>query len=187
MLYIEISSLRFLEIGDNFFTVFPDSLAKSLVTVEIHNNLFKGPFPKKFTRNNKALTYFGIRQNSFTGPLPDFSGLPLLNVYLVNRNSFSGTIPDVYPGFEPKALFYVDLSNNFLTGTLPNCLWNLPALSVFTVSHNFLFGSIPENVELKYLQVFNVASNMLSGHFPKWLADCFPLYLLQIQVNIYLL
>lgn len=43
-----------------------------------------------------------------------------------------------------KALTALDLSNNGLSGTLPNNIFNLPSLSyVIDISDNYLVGTIP--------------------------------------------
>jgi len=61
----------------------------------------------------------------------------------------------------------LNLSNNFLTGPIPNSCKNLKNMESLDLSHNKLSGGIPfEFVEMTYLSVFSVAYNNLSGRVP---------------------
>jgi len=60
----------------------------------------------------------------------------------------------------------INLSNNNLTGTLPNDLNNLTKLAFLFVWSNHLTGAIPALTGLTKLQIFNVESNQLTGPIP---------------------
>jgi len=47
----------------------------------------KAPPPPEFTLNN------ALQSNSFEGPMPDFSSLPLLRICLLGRNKLNNTVP----------------------------------------------------------------------------------------------
>ncbi|KAB1206537.1 Phytosulfokine receptor 1 [Morella rubra] len=64
-------------------------------------------------------------------------------------------------------LLSLNLSNNFLTGSIPISFRDLKSIESLDLSHNRLTGKIPhELVGLTFLSVFSVAYNNLSGRIP---------------------
>ncbi|KAG6429276.1 hypothetical protein SASPL_107321 [Salvia splendens] len=87
-----------------------------------------GEIPREL-KNLEALTELWLDGNSFTGTIPDMSGLVNLQI--------------------------LHLENNQLTGSLPSYLGNLPYLQQLNVQNNSLSGEIPqsllrENLTLRY-------------------------------------
>ncbi|KAL1550410.1 putative LRR receptor-like serine/threonine-protein kinase [Salvia divinorum] len=87
-----------------------------------------GEIPREL-KNLEALTELWLDGNSFTGTIPDMSGLVNLQI--------------------------LHLENNQLTGSLPSYLGNLPYLQELYVQNNSLSGEIPqsllkENLTLRY-------------------------------------
>ncbi|XP_057776857.1 probable LRR receptor-like serine/threonine-protein kinase At1g67720 isoform X2 [Salvia miltiorrhiza] len=88
----------------------------------------KGEIPREL-KNMEALTELWLDGNSFTGMIPDMSGLVNLKI--------------------------LHLENNQLTGSLPSSLGNLPYLQELYVENNSLSGEIPrlllrENLTFRY-------------------------------------
>jgi tRNA A-37 threonylcarbamoyl transferase component Bud32 len=79
----------------------------------------------------------------------------------LSRNKFIGSIP-VQFGSDLESL---DLSGNFLTGTIPITLDNLVQLSMLNLSHNRLSGTIPQNFG-RNLVFVNISDNQLEGPLP---------------------
>ncbi|KAL5225890.1 hypothetical protein ABZP36_012529 [Zizania latifolia] len=65
-------------------------------------------------------------------------------------------------------LTILDLSNNYLTGELPACWWNLQSLLFMDLSHNDFSSEIPA-VKTSYnctLESVHLAGNGFTGNFP---------------------
>ncbi|CAI0458546.1 unnamed protein product [Linum tenue] len=61
----------------------------------------------------------------------------------------------------------LDLSNNQLSGEIPNSLGNLRSLKVLNLSHNSLSGPIPASFgNIKELESLDLSHNNLSGDIP---------------------
>lgn len=61
----------------------------------------------------------------------------------------------------------LDLSNNFLTGTIPNWLGNDSYMRVLRISNNRLQGAIPTSLfNTPYLWLLDLSGNRLSGSLP---------------------
>ncbi|KAD5508780.1 hypothetical protein E3N88_16483 [Mikania micrantha] len=119
--------------------------------------------------------------NSLHGPIPNVtSAVTLLNL---SGNKFSGGISflcQIVGGF----LEYLDLSNNILSGQIPDCLWNFRELKVLNLGHNNLFGRIPVSVEsLIKLEVLYLYKNEFSGELPVSLKNCTNLNFLNLGAN----
>jgi hypothetical protein len=79
----------------------------------------------------------------------------------------------------------LDLSNNKLTGELPDCLWEMQALQFMDLSNNSFSGKIPEappshNCSLASL---HLAGNSFTGEFPTVVGGCQELATVDIGNN----
>ncbi|KAG1363937.1 Receptor protein kinase-like protein [Cocos nucifera] len=64
-------------------------------------------------------------------------------------------------------LRHLDLSGNFLNGTLPATLFNASDLRILSLSNNEISGQLPKIVgEMKSLQFLNLSGNALFGRVP---------------------
>ncbi|XP_057721039.1 receptor protein kinase TMK1 [Arachis stenosperma] len=68
-------------------------------------------------QNMTSLTQVWLHQNSFSGPLPDFSGFQNLEDLSLRDNSFTGPVPPSLQSL--KSLKVVNLTNNLLQGPVP--------------------------------------------------------------------
>uniref|UniRef100_A0A6N2K1R8 non-specific serine/threonine protein kinase n=1 Tax=Salix viminalis TaxID=40686 RepID=A0A6N2K1R8_SALVM len=121
----------------------PDSFVnlKSLLSFIVSGNKLSGeipPFIANFT-NLTYLTVSDLKNTSFR--FPEIGNLTSIN-YLVLRNcSLTGGIPD-YIGNNWKSLYYLDLSFNDLSGSIPQSLQKA-SLDRLLLTNNELNGSIP--------------------------------------------
>jgi Leucine-rich repeat (LRR) protein len=83
------------------------------------------------------------------------------------------------------SLQILDLSNNQLTGELPDCWWNLQALQFMDLSNNSFSGKIPaaEPTHNCSLESVHLAGNSFTGVFPPVLKGCDSLATLDIGNN----
>ncbi|CAA0830850.1 Probable inactive receptor kinase [Striga hermonthica] len=120
--------LQILSLRSNGLTgPFPRDLLnlQNLVALYLQDNEFEGPLPSNFS-GWKNLSVLNLSDNGFNGSIPpSFTNLTRLTVLSLANNSFSGVIPDI--GI--LSLQSLDLSNNMLTGPLPQSLFRFPASS----------------------------------------------------------
>ncbi|KAL4295298.1 hypothetical protein GQ457_12G003600 [Hibiscus cannabinus] len=89
----------------------------------------------------------------------------------------------IFMGVSPS-LQVLDLSNNSLSGSIPQCLFNLSFGQVLNLKRNNLSGIISNTFsEGCRLQTLNLNQNRLEGKVPKSLANCKSLEVLDIGNN----
>ncbi|CAL5210858.1 unnamed protein product [Lathyrus oleraceus] len=96
----------------------------------------------------------------------------------------------VYKGQQMKlskiqmAFTYVDMSNNYLEGPIPNELMEFKALHGLNLSHNALMGHIPSSVgNLKNLESLDLSNNSFNGEIPQELSSLSFLGYLNLSFN----
>jgi hypothetical protein len=149
------------------------------------SNFLTGPIPDFSEVDLPSFDRIDLGNNMLTGSLPSWV-LTLLTrqELLFYSNLLTGTIPDSASSLYVAALFSdpdalssirlqrVDLSNNDLSGTLPNWGVFLPTLVDFDFSNNKFNGTVPfgavpiGGIEWPSLKSANLANNALSGTFP---------------------
>ena len=121
--------------------------------------------------------------NLLRGTLPDdLKLLSSLNVLDLSQNALSGIIPDAIGDF--TSLQVMNLASNLLRGTLPDDLKLLSSLNVLDLSQNSLSGIIPDAIgDFTSLQVMNLASNDFSGTIPSEIGQCANIRELRLSSN----
>ncbi|XVF78944.1 hypothetical protein PTKIN_Ptkin14bG0179200 [Pterospermum kingtungense] len=207
----KLQKLGILQLDHNYFTGrIPPELGscQSLVWLQLNNNHFNGSIPSELVNQNgiafkndhgwdyayvrsrgedgcdfvHGILYSqGIRPERLAG-LFDSHSCSSIRVYHGTLSSFktengsmifldlsfnflSGSIPDSLSSM--SNLSVLDLGDNTLTGTIPESLGSLSSLGVLDLSHNQLQGSIPESLgSLDFLMEIDVSNNNLSGTIP---------------------
>ncbi|RZC73023.1 hypothetical protein C5167_048502 [Papaver somniferum] len=179
-LFLLILRLRF----NKFHGVIPQQLCH-LGSVQIldfaHNNL-SGTIPRCFNNFTPMTTlqkdgdtisyseYFGgpieIASLVTKGREFEYSNtLTLLTIMDLSDNSLSGDIPEELTNL--ISLRSLNLSRNHFTGRVPNKIGNMSILESLDLSKNELSGSIPQSmVNLTFLSHLNLSYNNLSGKIP---------------------
>ena len=135
------------------------------------SNRLSGTVPHSFVNNFTALGHLMLSSNLLTGRLPQFGRVPMKTIDLSN-NSFEGPLfeVDINPHFAlNNTLTYLALDSNLLTGTIPAswCAQYVRRMEVLVLSNNRLSGTVPECVtSFDRLERLLLASNSLTGLLP---------------------
>ncbi|XP_029126279.1 receptor-like protein EIX2 [Cajanus cajan] len=179
--------LSFLDISDagidDFVPEWFWSKLQHITGLNMSCNSLKGTIPNlpiKLTDDYYAII---LGSNQLKGEIPTFlsqaSALDLSKNKISDLNSFlctkSATI----------AMFTLDLSNNQITGQLPNCWKHLKySLAYLDLSNNKLSGKIPKSIgTLVNLQGLVLRNNSLTGGLPFTLKNCTNLDILDVSDN----
>ncbi|PON61325.1 LRR domain containing protein [Parasponia andersonii] len=149
-------------------------------TVDLSSNLFEGPLP--LWSSNITMLY--LRDNRFSGPIPLNIGevMPLLTDLDISRNSLNGNIP-LSIGMLTE-LTTIVLSNNQLSGEVPDFWNNLQFLYVVDMSNNSLSGTIPSSMGfLSFARFLILSKNNFSGEIPSSLKNCTAMISLDLSDN----
>ncbi|PON98095.1 LRR domain containing protein, partial [Trema orientale] len=174
----------------------------NLSVLEIPNSGIRGPVPNWFSNITSKLSYLNMSFNLLSNTLPYF---PLIYAFEVDLsfNQFHGSIP---PSLSNASNVYLsnnnftdcvsilreaktgltsifDLSNNKLSGSLPNCWGNFQFLVVLNLENNNLSGDIPSSICSRYVQTLQLRSNSFSGKLPSSLKNCTELRVLDLGKN----
>lgn len=171
---------------------------KKVQTIDLSKNGLKGTLPSSIFRYTEILLIdsndfsgtlhltgadlriFNAKNNSFAGQFPHKVRLhknlgKFIDIFLLKSNQLTHNISSlilkktfVFPFGQTEIL---DLSSNFLVGTLPeNLFGSLPNLEQFDVSKNEFFGSIPNpslfGADEPRLKIFNIQVNRFRGSIP---------------------
>jgi WD40 repeat protein len=107
-----------------------------------------------------TVTYLNLTKNNLQGALPDLN-LPNLEELYLSQNGLSGTIPNF--NNLVNSLKSIDLSSNQLTGTIPD-FDKFVALERVSFGFNKLTGNIPNFP--KSMKGIALSSNQLDGSLP---------------------
>ncbi|KAK8564113.1 hypothetical protein V6N13_005673 [Hibiscus sabdariffa] len=178
----------------------PDQVGnlKSLNSLSLSHNKFVGPIPASISRLQK-LWSLNLSRNGFSNPLPAISskGVPsLLSIDLSFNNLSLGTVPNwimdrplsdvnlagcklrgAFPKFRPDSLSSIDLSDNFLTGSISTYFTNMTSLQKLKLSNNQLKFDLSElvmpdgisTIDLRSNQVFGSLSSVLNNRTSSFL------------------
>ncbi|XP_050255752.1 receptor-like protein 43 isoform X6 [Quercus robur] len=200
--------------GTSFYGELPDSIGdlKLLNSIDVSDCNFSGPVPSSLGNlteliyldlsayNFKSgtldwigfhqlpvilpwtnLQYLDLSNNKLQGSLPIPS--PSILTYLVSNNTLTGEIPQMICNL--SSLVALDLSSNNLSGMLPNCLGNLSfSLSILNLRRNNFHGNIPQICKKgSKLKMIDFSRNQLQGWIPRSLVNCTMLETLVIGNN----
>uniref|UniRef100_M0WVA9 Uncharacterized protein n=1 Tax=Hordeum vulgare subsp. vulgare TaxID=112509 RepID=M0WVA9_HORVV len=139
--------------------------------------------PAAVVKNLRNLRQLNMSWNSFDGNLPEsLFSLPCLKIPDLSGNNFGGQIP-ISSSLGPIALEVLDLSINFINGTIPvTVLKNIRNLNL---RGNQFSGSLPVSLfTLPHLKFLDLSFNNLEGRFPINLtSEPVPLEVLKLDSN----
>ncbi|XP_025981908.1 LOW QUALITY PROTEIN: receptor-like protein EIX2 [Glycine max] len=144
-----------------------------------HNNLH-GIIPNFPLKNLYHSLILG--SNQFDGPIPPFlRGSLFLDL---SKNKFSDSRSFLCMDGTVENLYQLDLSNNHLSGKIPDCWSHFKSLSYLDLSHNNFSGRIPTSMgSLLRLQALLLRNNNLTDEIHFSLSSCTNLVMLDIAQN----
>lgn len=146
-----------------------------VTAIKLDTNNLSGALPDmQFPK----LSTFSAWKNNITGPIPDFTGLPVITEIKLQANQLSGAIPDFSAIPTLKNLY---LADNQLDGSVPD-FSNLQVLSIFVAARNQLTGSVPAFDNMPQIGGIDLSENQLSGTIPD-LSGLFNLSVLSLFGN----
>ncbi|KAL9313502.1 hypothetical protein ACSQ67_018954 [Phaseolus vulgaris] len=169
--------------------------------IDVSENLLTGTIPPEMCKkgNMNALL---VLQNKLTGEIPATYGeCWSLKRLRVSNNSLSGTVPPAIWGLpnaeiidielnqfeeisKATSLLSVDLSENQISGKIPEGIGELKELGSLHLQSNRLSGSIPESIgSCKSLNDIDLSRNSLSGEIPASLGSFPALNYLNLSDN----
>nr|POF00860.1 receptor-like protein 12 [Quercus suber] len=181
----QLNSLVYLNLSHNHFLTLqqePSQNLSSLLSVlDLHSNKLQGQLPHL----PPNVTYLDFSMNNFSSVIPTSIGFSLSSTIFLSlsSNKFQGEMPQSL--CNGTYLLVLDLSNNSLSGTIPQCLYAMSeSLGVLNLRRNNLNGTISDKFPGKCgLQTLSLNSNLLHGKLPKSLANCTNLEVLDIGNN----
>ncbi|XP_008243206.1 PREDICTED: receptor-like protein 12 isoform X1 [Prunus mume] len=138
------------------------SMAKNLTQINLSSNLLTGQINSYHWENLTNLVFLDLRYNLLNGTIPpSLFSLSLLQKLQLSNNQFSGQLP-VFGGV--SLLDTLDLSSNKLEGPIPKPIFNLKGLKILSLSSNNFSGSFPLELlpQLKNLSSLDLSYNRLS-------------------------
>ncbi|KAF4357549.1 receptor-like protein EIX2 [Cannabis sativa] len=154
---------------------FSGSISLYNFTSEMRNlnlsfNQFSGPIPSSLSSHEMYL------QNNKLTSLTSFMCKPFLvssphKIYVLDlsNNMLSGSLPECFGNFSNLA--FLNLGNNNLSGLIPKSMGSLQEIRVLQLRHNNFSGNLPSLQKCEQLQVFDVGDNSLEGKIPLWIGQ----------------
>jgi|AntRauTorckE5430_2_1112549.scaffolds.fasta_scaffold00885_5 hypothetical protein len=139
-----------------------------LKIIRMARNKIDGTIPRQVAAlpNLVNIDFF---ENRITGTLPYFASEHLETLDL-GHNDLHGSIPNKFLASK-KSLQQLFMSQNRLSGSIPEILMDLTRLDTLDLSSNILHGTIPKNIgNLLLLQHLKLNNNFLVGPIPHTLA-----------------
>ncbi|KAD6454663.1 hypothetical protein E3N88_09369 [Mikania micrantha] len=160
--------LNILDISENHFTGRIPSWMSNMCSygceLVARNNRFDGPFPC----GKAYFEFLDISQNSFSGPIPSCTNLKYTKHLHLGSNRFTGLVPDAFQNL--ANVLTLDISQNYLSGRIPEFLGELSNLRILLLGKNNFIGSIPEKLcQLNNVSLIDISSNFLTGLLPRCL------------------
>ncbi|XP_061350283.1 receptor-like protein EIX2 [Gastrolobium bilobum] len=151
-----------------------------LSNVNLSYNNLKGTIPNFPVKNIPfSLT---LTSNQFEGPIPTFMrGFVTLDLSI---NKFSDSLEFFCANGTVETLAQLDLSNNQLSGQIPDCWSHFKSLAYLDLSHNNFSGKVPTSMgSLLELQALLLRNNSLNEGIPFSLRHCTKLVMLDLAEN----
>ncbi|OMO65866.1 hypothetical protein COLO4_30958 [Corchorus olitorius] len=163
-----------------------------LMVLRLRSNLFTGNIPTQLCHLT-SLHVMDLADNSLSGVIPkclgNLTGM-ISEVLSEDAKRYEGNVMIVAKGRELEysstlpLVKIIDLSENNLSGNVPQEITKLQRLGTLNLSNNHLTGNIPSNIgNLNLLETLDLSRNQLSGSIPQSLAFISSLNHLNLSYN----
>ncbi|KAI9127932.1 hypothetical protein K1719_000925 [Acacia pycnantha] len=159
-----LTRLQYLNLsGNSLMASIPSQLGNlsSLVDLDLSFNFLTGGLPPEL-RGLRSLKRMILSNNRLDGLLSEnlFPTLSQLQAVVLRQNNFTGDLPDAL--WSLPRLSYLDLSDNNFTGMLPNSSSNQNATAaMLNISNNMFYGSLSPII--RRFSVNDLSSNYFEG------------------------
>ncbi|KAI5340100.1 PREDICTED: receptor [Prunus dulcis] len=167
----------------NFLTGFDQNQGilpwPNLTILSLGSNMLQGPLPIP----PQSIRFYDVEYNEYTGEIsPLFCNFNNLQVLWLSNNNLSGMLPQCLGN--SSVLEILGLHNNFFNGYIPPICPSKTSLRIVDFSYNQLQGKLPRGVmNCTRLKVLNFANNQMSDIFPSWLGALPELRILILRSN----
>ncbi|XP_075657655.1 receptor like protein 27-like [Castanea sativa] len=153
---------------------------KNMYLLDLSSNMFQESFPIPPLSTN----YFFASKNNFTGSIPPMiCKVHTLEVLDVSNNQLTGQIPQCLLNLS-NSLVVLAMRNNHFQGNLSETFTNGCSLRTLDLNQNQIQGKIPRSlVKCRMLDVLNLGNNKLNDTFPFWLESLPELKILVLRAN----
>lgn len=193
-LFENLVSLQYLELdGNQLSGTVPLSLSvlSNLTELTINNNNLEGSLNEVFNPAlQRSLSVVLVNDNAFSGTLPDAAFLlPKLTTFVGGSNCFHGSLPSTICKSDllysiamdglssspacgnyvlPREIARSYVVNDRVTGTIPDCLYQMTSLNTLHLSGNGLTGTLPTNLTTSPVLLYlSLSNNLLRGTIPR--------------------
>ncbi|KAL3501994.1 hypothetical protein ACH5RR_036443 [Cinchona calisaya] len=196
-----LKELHILDLGDNGLvdTIPPwiDEEMHGLVYLRLQSNNIYGGFPEQLCQL-KALRLLDLARNNLSGSIPrcvnNFSAMisddPVMYFGIRFLYYFERRMVESTKGMEQKYsrtlpfLKSIQLSENSISGEIPEEVTDLLELNNLNLSGNHLQGRIPDKIgNMKNLESLDLSRNQLSGPIPSSLSTIYRISHLNLSFN----
>ncbi|XVF78899.1 hypothetical protein PTKIN_Ptkin14bG0174900 [Pterospermum kingtungense] len=173
-------NLLTLDLSQNLLTVLEGYPWRTISYLQLGSNQLEGPFLVPPPSTN----FLSISKNKLVGEIPSsICNSVWIEILDLSNNNLSGAIPECLNSGVMN-LSVLDLSNNKFTGNIPNIFPKGNMLRTIQLNNNDFDGPLPKSlVNCVELEVLNLGNNKINDTFPHWLGTLPQLQVLVLHAN----